>query len=503
MLPMTMVPNAAVALLAPNLARHPDKIAVVAEHACLSYCQLDEQSARFAALLLQAGVARGDRLAFVAGDSPEYVVALLGCLKLGACAVLVNPALPAGDVAYILRDAAAVAVVADRAVLTSGCLPAAMPIEVIVLDDPAFVPLLAALPPLAAVCAPSSDDYALLLYSSGSTGLPKGVPHRHADFTMTALAYAGPVLAMTERDVVFSASKLSFAYGLGNSFSFSLFFGATVVLCSGRPDSTTVLRLINQYRVTLFFAVPIVYTMLLKTRESFDALASVRLCVSAGEALPASLCREWNATTGIELLDGLGSTEALHIYIANGPGAVRPGFAGRLLPPYQVRLVDDADQPVSRGTVGHLLLRGPTLASCYWNCPDKTRETMLPDGWFRTGDMVVEEDGWYRYQGRSDDMFKVDAQWVSPAQVEAVLLEHAAVLECAVSWRRVEGLVRPIAFAVLAGGHEPGGRLERELRRFVARLLPPHMCPVQIEWVTALPKTVTGKIQRFLLRQCA
>lgn len=500
---MTIVANAAVTLLAPNLLRHPDKVAVCADHVCFSYRQLDELSSRFAALLRGIGVCPGERVAFIAGDSPEYLIGLLGCLKAGACAVLVNPALPPGDVSFIIRDAGARQVVADRLALASTGFAAALAIPPLVLDAPGFVGDLAAVLPLPEAVSPTAHDVALLLYSSGSTGLPKGVPHRHEDFALSAKAYAGPVLAMADHDVVFSASKLSFAYGLGNSFTFPLYFGATVVLHSGRPDTATVLRLISTYRVTLLFGVPIAYTMLLKYGDFDGVLRSLRLCVSAGEALPASLCREWQAKTGVELLDGLGSTEALHIYISNRPGAVRPGMAGQVLPPYRVRVVDDEDRPVAVGTVGHLLLWGPSLATCYWQCPDKTRETMLSGGWFRTGDMVVEEDGWYRFQGRSDDMFKVDAQWVSPTQVEAVLLEHPAVLECAVSWRRVEGLVRPIAFAVPGPGHEAGARLERELRRHVARRLPAHMCPVQVAWVAELPKTVTGKIQRFLLRQCA
>ncbi len=500
---MPFVANAAVTLLSPNLSRHPEKVAACADHVCFCYGQLDELSSRFAALLRGAGVCSGERVAFIAGDSPEYIVGLLGCLKVGACAVLVNPALPAGDVAYIVRDAEAMLVVTDRLTLTTGVVPTDLVDRSFVLDDPGFAGALVATPPLTAVFSPSDDDVALLLYSSGSTGLPKGVPHRHGDFAITAEAYAGPVLAMGVQDVVLSASKLSFAYGLGNSFTFPLYFGATVVLHPGRPDTATVLRLIRTYRVTLFFGVPIAFTMLLKNRESAGSLGSLRLCVSAGEALPAFLCREWQAKTGVELLDGLGSTEALHIYLSNRPGAVRPGMAGQLLPPYRVQVVDDADRPVARGTVGHLLLWGPSLAVCYWKCPGKTLETMLPGGWFRTGDMVVEEEGWYQFQGRSDDMFKVDAQWVSPPQVEAVLLEHPAVLECAVSWRLVEGLVRPIAFVVPNGGHEAGARLERELRRFVACRLPAHMCPVQVSWVAELPKTVTGKIQRFLLRQCA
>jgi benzoate-CoA ligase len=497
---MNHSPNAAVALLAPNLASHPDRIALVTDECAMTYRQLDDMSNRFASMLSDSGIGAGERVVFAAGDSAFFFIALLGCLKLGAAPVLANPALSPDEYRYIMQDSLAVALVTE-----SDMTPALQAISpgvrlTLMLDDPGFPAALASAGAEAAPHAPLADEIAFLLYSSGSTGSPKGVPHRHGDLLASADAFAGTVLDLKEKDVVFSASKLFFAYGLGNSFSFPLRFGATVVLFSGKPDPAEILRTIEKFGVTVFFGVPSVYNMLLKTLKTVRPLGSLRLCVSAGETLPASICREWTDITGIEIIDGIGSTEALHIYISNRPGSIRPGSAGRLIPPFEVRIVDEGGRPVRAGIPGRLHLRGPCLAPFYLNLPEKTGQTMLAGGWFDTGDIFVQEGGWYTFQGRSDEMFKVDAQWVSPARVESVLLEHEAVLECAVSWRKVESLVRPIAYVVLKEGYEPKRMLERELRRFTVGKLPPYMCPVQVEWVDELPRTGTGKIMRVMLR---
>ncbi len=497
---MKQTPNAAVALLAPNLASHPDKTALITDECAMTYRQLDDMSSRFSSMLRDSGIGAGERVIFAAGDSAFFFLALLGCLKRGAVPVLTNTALPPDEYRYISKDSTAVALVTE-----SGMTPASQAISLCVrltllLDDPEFRSLLAAARPDNAHHAPLDDEIALLLYSSGSTGSPKGVPHRHGDLTASADAFAGTVLGMGEKDVVFSASKLFFAYGLGNSFSFPLRFGATVVLFSGKPDPADTLRTIENHGVTIFFGVPSAFNMLLKTLKTVRPLDSLRLCVSAGEPLPASICRDWTEITGIEIIDGIGSTEAMHIYISNRPGNVRPGSAGRLIPPFEARIVDDEGLPVRAGIPGRLHLKGPCIAPFYLNLPEKTGLTMLAGGWLDTGDIFVQEGGWYTFQGRSDEMFKVDAQWVSPARVESVLLEHEAVLECAVSWRKVESLVRPIAYVVLKEGYEPKRMLERELRRFTVGKLPPYMCPVQVEWVDELPRTGTGKIQRVMLR---
>ncbi|MEA5115771.1 MAG: benzoate-CoA ligase family protein [Geobacteraceae bacterium] len=492
--------NAAVALLAPNLASRPDKIALITNECALTYRQLDDLSNRFSSMLRDSGLGAGERVVFAAGDSAFFFIALLGCLKRGAVPVLVNPSLSADEFRYIMQDCTAVALVTESAVFpafqsVSPCLSLTL-----MLDEPRFQSALAVAPADCAPHTPHADEIAFLLYSSGSTGSPKGVPHRHSDLLASADAFAGSVLDLNEKDVVFSASKLFFAYGLGNSFSFPLRFGATVVLFSGKPDPADTFRIIENFGVTIFFGVPSAFNMLLKTLKTVRPLGSLRLCVSAGEPLPASICRDWTEITGIEIIDGIGSTEALHIYISNRPGNIRPGSAGRLIPPFEARIVDDDGRQVKGGIPGHLLLRGSCIAPFYLNLPEKTGQAMLAGGWFDTGDIFVQEGGWYTFQGRSDEMFKVDAQWVSPTRVESVLMGHEAVLECALSWRKVESLVRPIAYVVLKEGYEPKRMLERELRRFTVGKLPPYMCPVQVEWVDELPRTCTGKIQRVMLR---
>lgn len=498
---MKQFPNAAVALLAPNLVSHPDKTALITDECAMTYRQLGDLSNRFAAMLRDSGTAVGERVMFAAGDSAFCFIALLGCLKRGAVPVLTNPALSPDEYRYIMQDSMAVSLVTESCVTPAFHAISPRLRTTLLLDDPCFRSAIASATADTALHVPSAEDIAFLLYSSGSTGSPKGVPHRHGDLPASADAYAGTVLGMTSSDVVFSASKLFFAYGLGNSFSFPLRFGATVVLFSGKPDPADILRIVEKYGVTIFFGVPSVYNMLLKTLKTATPLASLRLCVSAGESLPAPIYREWKQTTGIELIDGIGSTEALHIYISNRPGNVRPGTAGRIIPPFEARIVDDEGRPVKPGVPGHLHVKGQSIAPFYLNQPEKTAQTMLPGGWLDTGDVFVQEGGWYTFLGRSDEMFKVDAQWVSPARVESVLLEHEAVLECAVSWRKVESLVRPIAYVVLKEGYEPKRMLERELRRFTVGKLPAYMCPVQVDWVDELPKTGTGKIRRVMLRR--
>ncbi|MEI8191905.1 MAG: benzoate-CoA ligase family protein, partial [candidate division NC10 bacterium] len=347
------------------------------------------------------------------------------------------------------------------------------------------------------------DDIAFLLYSSGSTGKPKGVPHRHGDMPFSAETFGRQVLGVSSDDLVFSASKLPFAYGLGNSISFPFSAGASVVLYPGGCTPDQVLRLITTYRPSLFFAVPTLYNLLLRTFEGEIRFPSLRLAVSAGEPLPASTYHAWKTRTGVELLDGIGSTEALHIFISNRSGDVRPGSSGRPIPLFEAKIVDETDRPVATGQAGHLLIRGKSTAPCYWNRPEKTQETMLADGWLRTGDIYVEEDGYYTYQGRGDDMFKVEAQWLSPIRVEDALRDHPAVLECAVTSRKLEGLVRPVAYVVPVEGVTTGPAIARDLLRHVSAKLPAWMCPVQVVFCAEIPKTSTGKVQRFRLRQAA
>jgi benzoate-CoA ligase len=350
-----------------------------------------------------------------------------------------------------------------------------------------------------------------MLYSSGSTGRPKGVPHAAADFLGPAAPWGTEILGVTADDVLFSASKMSFAYGLMSSLTLPLFFGATGVLFPGKPGPYELFECIARHRPSLFFCVPTLYSMMLRALEPGAPgcdLSSLRLCYSAGEALPAGLCREWKLQTGVEILDGIGSTEAFNLFLSNRPGSVRCGTSGEALPGFEARLVSDGGDgqspEVPDGTPGNLLIRGPGLSRAYWERPDKTAETMLPGGWLATGDVYVREEGVYTHQGRSDDMMKVGAHWVSPVQVENALRLHPAVAECAVAGLRVEGLLRPCAHVVLKENAQEQGQaraqLGAEILHSARALLPLYMCPVRVQFHNDLPKTPTGKIQRFRLR---
>jgi len=338
-----------------------------------------------------------------------------------------------------------------------------------------------------------------MLYSSGTTGRPKGVPHAQGTLLVPARTW-GAVLGLAASDVVFSSSKLFFAYGLLTSLILPLSAGASTVLFPGRPGPLDVLDTLAARRPTAFFGVPTLYGALLRALEPSMAGSVPGLCFSAGEALPAVLWEEWLRLTGVELLDGIGSTEACNVFISNVRGSARPGSAGRLVPGFEARLVDDAGLDVPPGGEGHLLVRGEGLCEGYWNRPDKTAETMLADGWARTGDVFVERDGWYAHRGRGDDMIKSGGQWVSPVRVEAALLRHPAVAECAVAARRSGGLDVVCAFVVPAPGAAAGRDLVTALRAHVRELLPEHMRPALYECVPGLPKTATGKVRRFLLR---
>jgi benzoate-CoA ligase len=348
---------------------------------------------------------------------------------------------------------------------------------------------------------PAADDFAFMLYSSGSTGRLKGVPHRHASLLLPCELMGEGVLGIRGDDLIFSTSKLSFGYGLVNSFSFPLWFGAPAILHPEKPEVGAVLEIMERYRPSIMFSVPTVYAQILLACAEPTLCMPMRLCCSAGEALPALLFEEWQRLTGLEIIDGIGASELSHHFMCNLPGEAVPGSAGRVVPGYEVRLVDDAGNAVSEGQEGHLLVSGGTRAPCYWNLPELSRVTMLPDGFTRTGDIMLQRGGQYYFRGRSDDMIKVDAQWVAPVVVEAALLSHPAVAECAVAAVTVGPLVRPGAFLVLVPGTDWTPVLARELRTHVAARLPDYMCPARFRVLDLLPRTTTGKIQRFRLRE--
>jgi benzoate-CoA ligase len=350
------------------------------------------------------------------------------------------------------------------------------------------------------------DDAAFWLYSSGSTGFPKGCVHLQHDMHVCAELYAGPTLALTERDITFSAAKLFFAYGLGNGLYFPMAAGASAVHLADRVTPQSAFETIHAQHPTIFFGVPTLFAGMLAVPDAaarFD-MSSLRLCVSAGESLPAELYQRWRERFGIEILDGIGSTEILHIFISNRGGAVRPGSAGQLVPGYSARILDEDGSPVPVDEIGNLYIAGDSTCALYWNKHERTKQTIVGE-WVATGDKFSRDaDGYFWYAGRSDDMLKVSGQWVSPVEVEAALIAHPAVLEAAVVGREdADGLVKPEAYVVLQAGQTPSDELAQALKQQVRGMLAPHKYPRWIVFVPELPKTATGKIQRFKLREQA
>jgi len=348
----------------------------------------------------------------------------------------------------------------------------------------------------------TGDDACFWLYSSGSTGAPKGTVHAHSSMIQTAELYAKPVVGLRDDDVVLSAAKLFFAYGLGNALSFPLSIGATTILMAERPTPAAVFKRLIEHRPTIFYGVPTLYAAMLASPEfpAKDAL-SLRRCVSAGEPLPAEIGRRFRERTGVDILDGIGSTEMLHIFLSNRADDVRYGSTGVAVPGYELRIVDERGQDVAEGEQGELLIKGPTAATNYWNNRTKSRTTFLGE-WTRSGDKYRrDEAGYYVYCGRNDDMLKVGGIWVSPVEVEAAIITHPAVLEAAVvGWQDGDGLVKPRAFVVLQPSQRPSDGLAEDIQAHVKSQLAPYKYPRRIEFIGELPKTATGKIQRYKLR---
>lgn len=478
--------------------RHP---ALFFENEQISYALLEENVNRSGNMLKSLGLCPGDRLLLALPDCPDAFYAFLGAMKCGVCPVLLSPGLSRESYAYILRDATPAALLTTGA---SAALKAGAGSRLITLciDDPHYADLRAKASGSLVSSPPSADGVDFLLYSSGSTGVPKGVPHSQGQMLFCAEQYAGQVLGMSADDICFSAGNLHFAYGLGNSLIFPLYFGASTVLnprSSGPADIFYLLQLMAERRPTLFFAVPTLYQMLVKTMDEATAFSSVRLCVSAGEALPQGLYHQWLHLTGLPLLDGIGSTESLHIFISNRPGLTLPGRTGFVVPGYEARIIGEDGLPQPSGHPGSLLIRGKSTAPFYWNQPEKTAKTMRDDGWLDTGDVFIEEEGCYAYQGRRDDLFKSGGNWVSPHRIEQVLGQHPAVRECAVTSRSVDGLQKPVAFVVIQPGYESETGLPRRMRSFILEQLPAYLCPAQFIFTEMIPRTETGKIKRSAL----
>ncbi len=492
-----------------------DRIAIECGAERVTYAAL---AARVAAVgeALQAffGVRREERVLLWLLDGPAFFYGFWGAIRAGAVPVPVNTMWKAADVAYVLHDCRARVAVVSAALLPvwdSIPLEQRRGIEHVLVAEGAPYDGALALDEVIAQSgntgdpAPTSrDDAAFWLYSSGSTGPPKGCVHLQHDMVVCASAYARHVLEISERDRCFSVAKLFFAYGLGNALYFPLSVGGTSILWPGPATPTAIYEIIERHRPTLLFSVPTSYGMLLAHESGgardFD-LSSVRLALSAGEALPAALFDRFKRRFGIEILDGIGSTEVLHTFIANRAGRARPGSSGEIVPGYEARLVDEAGAPVPTGEVGNLLIKGDSICACYWNQHERTKAT-IEGHWIRTGDKYHQDaDGYYWHAGRADDMLKVGGIWVSPVEVENALTGHPAVRECAVVGHLDhDRLVKPQAFVVLNPGAEPTPSLASELQQFVRERLADYKRPRWIHFVADLPKTATGKTQRFKLR---
>jgi benzoate-CoA ligase family protein len=466
-----------------------EKLAVSCGDERLTYGELYRRICGAGGALRALGLKRGERVLLVMDDCVDLPALFLGAIRIGAVPVPVNPLYAPDEYDYFVADSEASLVVVDAACEEKIRAPRVVRADEIRAEDEVSP-------------APTTrEDVAFWLYSSGSTGRPKGVIHRQRDMLVTCETYAKDVLGIREDDVTFSTTKLFHAYGLGNNLSFPYWAGASTVLLSGRPAPDAIFATVAEHRPTIVFSVPTLYNAMLHAHSTGQEWASVRVCVSAAEPLPPELWHRWYARHGLEILDGIGSTEMLHIYCSNRAGRVVPGSSGTPVPEYDLKLCDEDGRELQGEASGDLYIRGESMLAGYWKHPEKTADS-IRDGWFYSRDRYRRDaNGMYWYEGRADDMFKVSGLWVSPVDVEARLMEHPAVIEAAVVGVAVEGLTKPKACVVCGPSIRPDHALADELRLFCGERLHRYQVPHAIEFVEGLPKTVTGKILRYQLRE--
>jgi benzoate-CoA ligase family protein len=501
--------NAATTFVDDNIAQgRGGEIAIYYQDEKITYQQVSEKVNRTGNALRDLGIEIENRVLLILPDSPEFAYSFFGAIKIGAVAVPTNPWMFAKDYQYLINDSRARAIIVHESVLPE--------IEKIWNNTPFLKRVIVvgaahgkALSYEEAIAKASDkleperttrDDVCFWGYTSGSTGSPKGAVHLQHDMITITDLFVKPVLRMSSHDLCFSASKMFFSYGLGNSLYFPFRFGASTVLWPEKPDPEKILQVIERYRPTFFFSVPTLYARFLRVPKKYD-LSSLRICLSSGEPLPPALFHQWKESTGLELLDVVGSTEAAHDFFANRPGRAKAGSSGEVTPAFEAKIVNDEGREVPVGEVGNLMVKGDANSPYYWNKHDQTKRTMQGE-WLKTGDTYYcDGEGYYWYCGRSDDMMKVGGLWVSPIEIENTLMEHPAVLESGVIGDTdADGLLKPKAFVLLKSEFKPSPELRLELQNHVKSKLAPYKYPRWVEFVDDLPKTVTGKIQRFRLR---